>query len=83
VSKATSEVQPLENDPHDCPMEEKENETRKELDVLDKGDNLSNPNAIQVSPSLSLEYLSIHILFIIRGWEENKNLRLHVPYKSY
>ncbi|QCD99399.1 centromeric protein E [Vigna unguiculata] len=47
VSKATSEVQPLENDPHDCPMEEKENETRKELDVLDKGDNLSNPNAIQ------------------------------------
>jgi len=73
----------LENDPHDCPMEEKENETRKELDVLDKGDNLSNPNAIQVSPSLSLEYLSIHILFIIRGWEENKNLRLHVPYKSY
>ncbi|WVY89160.1 hypothetical protein V8G54_034674 [Vigna mungo] len=47
MSKATSEVQPLENEPHDCPMEEKENETRKELDVLDKGDNLSNPNVLQ------------------------------------
>ncbi|XP_017405878.1 kinesin-like protein KIN-7O isoform X3 [Vigna angularis] len=47
MSKATSEVQPLENEPHDCPMEEKENETPKELDVLDKGDTLSNPNVLQ------------------------------------
>lgn len=60
MSKANSEMQSLEHELHDSPKEEKENELRKEIHVLDKGDNLSSPNVFQVSPSLLLvEDLSI------------------------
>lgn len=61
-------MQPLENELNDCPVEEKENEIQKELHVLDKGDNLSNPNVFQVSFSFLLEDLSVLIsIFIIKG----------------
>ncbi|XP_020210467.1 kinesin-like protein KIN-7O [Cajanus cajan] len=47
MSKANFEMQFLEHELHDCPEEEKENEVRQELHVLDKGDNLSNSNVFQ------------------------------------
>ncbi|KAL2963334.1 hypothetical protein AAZX31_17G196000 [Glycine max] len=47
MSKANSEMQSLEHELHDSPKEEKENELRKEIHVLDKGDNLSSPNVFQ------------------------------------
>ncbi|XP_068471595.1 kinesin-like protein KIN-7O isoform X3 [Phaseolus vulgaris] len=47
MSKANSEMQPLENELNDCPAEEKENEIQKELHVLDKEDNVSNSNVFQ------------------------------------